>query len=139
VRFSVQAERSAMEVLILYEGEQISVPKEVADFLESDRKRMEAQVRQDKRHLSKSSFEKALNSCQPTEIHDIEDIALENLSLQNLRVEFSKLSGDEKKLLIRRFHDDKTLEEIGEEFEVSKMAISKRLKKLISRLRDSVE
>jgi RNA polymerase sigma factor (sigma-70 family) len=128
-----------MEVLILYEGEQISVPKEVADFLESDRKRLQAQARQDKRHLSKSSFEKALNSRQTTDNHTLEDLTFKNLSLQNLRVEFSKLSDDEKKLLIRRFHDDKTLEEIGEEFGVSKMTISKRLKKLISRLRDSVE
>ena len=44
-------------VVIVYNGEQVSVPKEVADFLEQDRKREQAQERQDARHLSKSEFE----------------------------------------------------------------------------------
>ena len=39
-------------VVIEYNGEQVSVPKEVADFLEQDRKREQAQEKQDKRHLS---------------------------------------------------------------------------------------
>ena len=44
-------------VVIIYNGEQVSVPKEVADFLEQDRKRQQAQDKQDTRHLSKSEFE----------------------------------------------------------------------------------
>ena len=44
-------------VVIVYNGEQVSVPKEVADFLEQDRKREQAQDKQDTRHLSKSEFE----------------------------------------------------------------------------------
>ena len=44
-------------VVIVYNGEQVSVPKEVADFLEQDRKRQQAQDKQDARHLSKSEFE----------------------------------------------------------------------------------
>ena len=44
-------------VVIVYNGEQVSVPKEVADFLEQDRKREQAQEKQDARHLSKSEFE----------------------------------------------------------------------------------
>ena len=44
-------------VVIIYNGEQVSVPKEVADFLEHDRKRQQAQDKQDARHLSKSEFE----------------------------------------------------------------------------------
>ena len=34
-------------VVIVYNGEQVSVPKEVADFLEQDRKRQQAQDKQD--------------------------------------------------------------------------------------------
>ena len=49
-------------VVIVYNGEQISVPKEVADFLEQDRKREQAQEKQDARHLSKSEFETVLSS-----------------------------------------------------------------------------
>ena len=44
-------------VVIIYNGEQVSVPKEVADFLEQERKREQAQEKQDARHLSKSEFE----------------------------------------------------------------------------------
>ena len=36
------------------------MPKEVADFLEQDRKRQQAQDKQDDRHLSKSEFETVL-------------------------------------------------------------------------------
>ena len=44
-------------VVIIYNGAQVSVPKEVADFLEQDRKREQAQNKRDQRHLSKSEFE----------------------------------------------------------------------------------
>ena len=48
-------------VVIVYNGEQVSVSKEVADFLEQDRKREQAQEKQDARHLSKSEFETVLS------------------------------------------------------------------------------
>ena len=47
-------------VVVIYNGEPVSVPKEVADFLEQDRKRQQAQDKQDDRHLSKSEFETVL-------------------------------------------------------------------------------
>ena len=51
-------------VVIIYNGEQVSVPKEVADFLEQDRKREQAQERQDARHLSKNEFETVLSGLE---------------------------------------------------------------------------
>ena len=51
-------------VVIVYNGEQVSVPKEVADFLEQDRKRQQAQDKQDARHLSKSEFETVLSGLE---------------------------------------------------------------------------
>ena len=51
-------------VVIIYNGEQVSVPKEVADFLEQDRKRQQAQDKQDARHLSKSEFETVLSGLE---------------------------------------------------------------------------
>lgn len=127
-----------MEVTITYCGEQISVPKEVADFLDSDRKRMEALARQDRRRLSKSDFETVLDSHHLTGRHDLEELAIKNLSLQSLRKQIAALNAEEQKLLSCRFVQDMTMEEIGEVFSISKVAISKRLKKLITRLRDSV-
>ena len=51
-------------VVIVYNGEQVSVPKEVADFLEQERKREQAQEKQDARHLSKSEFEMVLSGLE---------------------------------------------------------------------------
>ena len=127
-----------MEVVITYYGEQISVPKEVADFLESDRKRMAAQGRQDRRYLSKSDFETVSDSYHCTGRYDLEELAIRNLSLESLRKQVAGLSADEQKLLSLRFNDEMTMEEIGGVYGISKMAISKRLNKLIGKLRDSV-
>ena len=51
-------------VVIIYNGEQVSVPREVADFLEQDRKREQAQEKQDASHLSKSEFETVLSGLE---------------------------------------------------------------------------
>ena len=71
-------------VVIIYNGEPVSVPKEVADFLEQDRKREQAQDKRDERHLSKSEFETLLSwwSCVR---RPVEDAALRNLQLECLR------------------------------------------------------
>ncbi len=42
-------------VVIIYNGAQVSVPKEVADFLEQDRKREQAQEKQDEAAQSMGS------------------------------------------------------------------------------------
>ena len=47
-------------VVIIYQGEPVSVLREVTDFLEQDRKREGAQDKRDQRHLSKSEFETVL-------------------------------------------------------------------------------
>ena len=98
--FPSKAERTQMNdfVVIPYSGQQVSVPKEVADFLEQDRKREQAQEKQDERHLSKSEFE-------------------------------TVLPGYDRGL---------TMEEIGKFYGVSKMAVSKRLRKLHQKLKGSV-
>ena len=71
-------------VVIVYNGEQVSVPKEVADFLEQDRKREQAQEKQDARHLSKSEFETVLSGLECVK-RPAEDAVLRNLRLENLR------------------------------------------------------
>ena len=48
-------------MVIMYEGEPISVPKEVAEFLEQDSKREQAEAKRDKRHLSKGEPETVLS------------------------------------------------------------------------------
>lgn len=61
-----KAERAQMSdnVVIVYNSEQVLVPKEVADFLERNRKREQAQEEQGARCLSKSEFETMLSGLE---------------------------------------------------------------------------
>ena len=124
-------------VVIIYNGEPVSVPKEVADFLEQDRKREQAQDKQDERHLSKSEFETVLSGLDCVR-RPVEDAALRNLRLENLRKAVDGLDDQGQDLIELRYGRGLTMEEIGKIYGVSKMAVSKRLKKLHEKLRSSV-
>ena len=124
-------------VVIIYNGEQVSVPKEVADFLEQDRKRQQAQDKQDARHLSKSEFE-TVPSGSDCVRRPVEDAALRDLRLENLRKAIAELDVQGQNLLSLRYSGELTLEEIGQIYGISRMAVSKRLKKLHEKLGSSV-
>ena len=125
-------------VVIVYNGEQVSVPREVADFLEQDRKREQAQEKQDARHLSKSEFETVLSGSDCVK-RPVEDAVLRNLRLENLRGAIAELDMQGQNLLSLRYSGELTLEEIGQIYGISRMAVSKRLKKLHEQLRGSVK
>ena len=114
------------DTVVFYNGEQVSVPKEVAEFLEQDRKRTQAQAKQDKRHLSRSEFETVPSSHVPAG-RPVERSVLHTLQLENLRNAVAELSDSEQELISLRYDGDLTMEEIGKLFGVSKMAVSKRL------------
>ena len=124
-------------VVITYSGQQVSVPREVADFLEQDRKREQAQDKQDQRHLSKSEFEMVL-FCSGCVRRPVEDTVLWNLQLECLREAVDGLGDQGRDLVELRYGRGLTMEEIGTIYGVSKAAVSKRLKKLHEQLRDSV-
>ena len=44
------------DIVVIYNEEPVLVSREVADYLEGERKRDQAEKRQDRRHLSKSEF-----------------------------------------------------------------------------------
>ena len=113
------------------------MPKEVAEFLEEDRRRAQAQARQDKRHLSRSEFETVLSS-HVSAGRPLEQSVLWNLCLENLRKAVAELSAQEQELISLRYDGELSMEEIGKVFGISKMAVSKRLKKLHEKLRSSV-
>jgi RNA polymerase sigma factor (sigma-70 family) len=121
---------------VTYGGEHIAVSQEVADFLERDRRRRHAEGRRDRRHLSKSDFETEESAQKNPYRHGLEDEALQNLLLDELRIAMTKLTDDERRLLHLYFWEEKSMETVGTVFGVSKMAISKRLKKLYAKIRD---
>ena len=115
-------------VVITYSGQQVSVPKEVADFLEQDRKREQAQEKQDERHLSKSEFETVLSGSECVR-RPVEDAVLWTLRLESLQKAMEVLDHQSRELIDFRYDRGLTMEEIGKFYGVSKMAVSKRLKK----------
>ena len=124
-------------MVIMYEGEPISVPKEVAEFLEQDRKREHAEAKRDKRHLSKGDLETVL-SPKSYCLYSLDDLAIRNLRLENLRKAVACLGESTQELLRLRYYEELSLEKIGAIRGVSKMAISKQLKKAHEELRSSV-
>ena len=113
------------------------MPREVADFLKQDRKREQAQDKQDTRHLSKSEFETVLSGSDCVR-RPVEGAALRNLRLENLRGAIAKLDVQGQNLLSLRYSGELTMEEIGQIYGISRMAVSKRLKKLHKKLGSSV-
>ena len=124
-------------VVITYSGQQVSVPKEVADFLEQDRKREQAQEKRNQRHLSRSEFETVL-FCSDCVRRPVEDAVFRNLQLECLRKAVDDLGDSGLDLIQLRYGRDLTMEEIGTIYGVSKASVSKRLKKLHEQLRGSV-
>ena len=86
------------DTVVFYNCEQVSVPKEVAEFLEQDQKRAQAQARQDKRHLSRSEFETVLSGHVPAR-RPLEQSVLRNLQLENLRNAVAELNAQEQELI----------------------------------------
>jgi len=110
-------------VVIIYQGEPVSVLREVTDFLEQDRKREGAQDKRDQRHLSKSEFETVL-FCSECVRRPVEDEALRNLRLENLRKAVKDLGEQSRELIDLRYGRELTMEEIGKVYSISKAAVS---------------
>ena len=129
-----------MEKTIFYGNSKISVSYEVAEFLESDRKRQEADKLSDRRHFSNSDSEDVMETVPRTSQSDPTlDAVIRNLTLQKLQDVIAKLSDSERDLIMMYFFQEYTMEQIGQKFGISKMAVSKQLKKLLNRMRESME
>ena len=125
------------DIVVTYNGEPVVVSREVADYLEEDRKREQAEIRRDRRHLSKSEFETVLSGLECVR-RPAEDAVLRNLRLENLRGAIAELDVQGQNLLSLRYSGELTMEEIGQIYGISRMAVSKRLKKLHKKLESSV-
>ena len=93
--------------------------------------------KQDARHLSKSEFETVLSGLECVK-RPVEDAVLRNLRLENLRGAIAELDVQGQNLLSLRYSGELTMEEIGQIYGISTMAVSKRLKKLHEKLGSSV-
>jgi DNA-directed RNA polymerase specialized sigma subunit len=125
---------------IKYGEEIVLVSNEVAEFLGNDRKRQESESRSDRRHLSKSDFETVSVAANTVNRHYLENIVFKNLTLEKLQQVRTMLTAEENRLIDLYFYDELSMEQIGMFFgDISKMAISKRLKKLYAKMRSLME
>ena len=126
--------------IVKYGEGTVSVSKEVADFLEADRKRQAAEGRSDRRHTSKSDSETVLQTAQITAVSDPTfETAFKNLCLEKLQKIIADLEPNERFLIRCYFFEERTMQQIADKLGVSKTAISKQLKKLLSRIRELME
>lgn len=126
---------------INYYGQHISVSENNAEFLEQDRRREAAQERSNQRHLNFVGNEiytmPGLFTDEPTD--PTFEQAFQLLRKHKLRKIFPTLPDDDRKMLRLYYFRFYTLEQIGKEFGISKMAISKRLRKILDHLRGLME
>ena len=126
--------------IVKYGESTVSVSKEVAEFLETDRKRQAAEGRSDRRHISKSDSETVLSTPQITAFSDPTfESAFKNLCFEKLQKIIADLEPHERFLIWCYFFEERTMQQIADKLGVSKMAISKQLKKLLSRIRELME
>ena len=69
---------------------------------------------------------------------EFENLVFHNLSLKKMRTAVNELSDEEQKLIEMYYWKNQSMQEIGKVFAVSKMAVSKRHKKILDKLRASV-
>ncbi len=126
---------------INYYGQQVTVSNEVAEFLEQDRRREVAQDRSDQRHLNFVGVDIASIPDLFTNTHSdpIFDKAYRNLRQEDLRAAYQTLSDDERQLLCLYYYHEFSMGVIGKRLGVTKMAISKRLRKIHDYLRSLME
>ena len=126
--------------IVKYGEGTVSVSKEVAEFLETDRKRQAAEGRSDRRHISKSDSETVLQTAQITAVSDPTfETAFKNLCFEKLQKIIANLEFEDFFLIRCYFFEECTMQQIADKLGVSKMAISKQLKKLLSRIRELME
>jgi len=124
---------------VSYLGQELEVSDEVAEILEADRRREAAQGRSDRRHLSKRT-EKASSGERISEFWDPTfDIVNRKLRYEALHHAVGKLSNRDKEVVHLYYWEGRTMQDIAFDFGVSKMAISKRLKKIHGQLRESLK
>ena len=139
-----QTERTTVDLTTIEYGDdhvRVEVSGEVAEFLEKDRKRQQAQERSDRRHLSTGTFEKDLLGSQrvPTLVDETYLAVIRKMELEKLQSALQELKVDERTLIRLYYYESWSMERIGNHFGISKMAVSKRHRKITKKLRELME
>ena len=72
-------------------------------------------------------------------VNGVEDVVFRNLALEKLRKVLNSLPKESRELIELYYYDEYTMEQIGRMYGISKMAVSKRIKKLLAAMRGLME
>lgn len=124
---------------ILYHGEYVTVSDEVAAFFEEDYKRREAAVKKEKRrHLITEIYE-FNDYFHFNTISAVPNQVIRNIAMQRMREAILTFPENDRKLLYMRYQQEKTMQEIGDILGITKMAVSKRLKRIEQQLYEMIK
>ena len=126
-----------MNIEILnYNGMEIEVHPKIAQYLESDRKFIQAQERRDRRHTTSiEMFNEKIENVMFIKSSGFEDMVIKTDELKQLNNALSVLDSKELNILKKRFYQNISLVDIAGEQGVSYQAIQKKINIMISKLR----
>lgn len=129
-----------MQQTIIYNGSEVVVSKEVAEFLEQDRKRENAEGRSDRRHKDFTDLETAEQLTHNNVFGDpvLNDVIREE-TLERLKNIVNTLDDDSRWLIELHYYEECSLTATAEFFGITKQALSKRHTKLLKKMRELME
>ena len=129
-----------MQQTILYNGSKVVVSKEVAEFLEQERRREQAEERSDRRHKDYTDLETAETLIRYDVFNDpVLSEVIRKDTLERLRKVISDLDDESRWLIELHYYEERSLTATAEFFGISKQALSKRHAQLLKKMRKSME
>jgi RNA polymerase sigma factor (sigma-70 family) len=129
-----------MQQTILYNGSEVVVSKEVAEFLDGERRREQAEERSDRRHKDFTDLETAIASIHKNICGDpVSSEVIRKDTLERLRKVIRDLDDESRRLIELHYYEERSLTATAESFGISKQALSKRHAQLLKKMRKSME
>lgn len=125
---------------IMYNGSKVVVTQEVAEFLEQERKRENAEARSDRRHKDFTDLEAAEQSNPNIVFSDpVLNAVIREETQARLKEMINSLDADSRWLIEMHYYEECSLTTTAEFFGITKQALSKRHAKLLQKMRELME
>ena len=129
-----------MQQTILYNGSEVVVSKEVAEFLEQERRREQAEEKSDSRHRDFTDLEMAETLIRYDVFNDPVSIeVIRKDTLERLGKVIRDLDDESRWLIELHYYEERSLTATAEFFGITKQALSKRHAELLKKMRKSME
>ena len=129
-----------MQQTILYNGSKVVVSKEVADFLDEERRRKQAEEKSDSRHRDFTDLSTAEALIRYNVFTDpVSNEVIRKDTLERLRKVIHDLDDESWWLIELHYFEERSLTATAEFFGISKQALSKRHAQLLKKMRKSME